>query len=158
MNIAVFPGSFDPVTVGHVDIIRRAALIFDTVVVAVTPNPGKSGSMFTVDERLELLHDAVGDIENVRIEVCTCGILVEYCRAIGAKVIVRGIRSGADVDYESMLEQVNDRLAPEIHTMYLLARPEHAYISSNLVRQLIETGISIEGLVPNADHKLLRRV
>ena len=158
MTTAVFPGSFDPVTVGHVDIIKRAALIFDRVLVTVTPNPGKAGSMFTVEERLELLKDAVGGIENVQSGVCECGVLVEHCRMVGASVIVRGIRGGADVDYESMLEQVNDRLAPEIHTVYLLARPEHAYISSNLVRQLIESGISIEGLVPNADHKLLRRV
>jgi len=158
MSIAVFPGSFDPVTVGHVDIIKRASLIFDKVLVSVTPNPGKDGSLFTVEQRLELLRDAVGDIANVEFDVCTEGVLVEHCRSVGAEVIVRGIRGGADVDYESMLEQVNIRLAPEIHTLYLLARPEHAYISSNLVRQLLKSGISIEGLVPNADHKLLRRV
>lgn len=157
MSIAVFPGSFDPVTVGHVDIIQRAAAVFDKVVVAITPNPGKSACMFTAEQRLELLRDAVGDIKNVELAVCTHNVLVEYCRSIGAGVMVRGIRSGGDVDYESMLEQVNCRLAPEIHTVYLIARPEHAFISSSLVRQLIETGISIEGLVPNADHKSLRR-
>lgn len=156
MSIAVFPGSFDPVTVGHADIIKRASAIYDKLIVAITANPGKSGSMFTVEERLELLRDCVGGIPNVELGVCG-GILVEYCRGVGASVIVRGIRSGADVEYESMLEQVNNRLAPEITTMYLLARPEHAYISSNLVRQLISTGISIEGLVPNADHKIIRR-
>ena len=156
MSIAVFPGSFDPVTVGHVDIIKRAAEVYDKLIVAITANPGKAGSAFTVEERLELLRDCVGDIPNVELGVCG-GILVEYCREVGAGVIVRGIRTGSDVEYESMLEQVNSRLAPEITTMYLLARPEHAYISSNLVRQLINTGISIEGLVPNADHKILRR-
>ena len=157
MSIAVFPGSFDPVTVGHVDIIKRASTVFEKVVVAITPNPGKSGSEFTVEERLELLRDAVSDIENVELSVCTCSVLVEYCRSIGATVMVRGIRSGSDVEYESMLEQVNIRLAPEIQTVYLISRPEHAFISSSLVRQLISTGISIEGLVPNADHKYFKR-
>lgn len=157
MSIAVFPGSFDPVTVGHVDIIRRAASVFDKVVVAITPNPGKSACEFTVEERTELLSEAVGDIKNAEIAVCTNSVLVEYCRSIGASVMVRGIRTGSDVEYESMLEQVNTRLAPEVQTVYILARPEHAFISSSLVRQLISTGISIEGLVPNADHKYFKR-
>ncbi len=157
MSIAVFPGSFDPVTVGHVDIIRRAAGMFDKLFVTVTQNPGKEGGAFTVEERLELLRDATEGIANIELGVCG-GILVEYCREVGANVIVRGIRSGSDVEYELMLESVNTRLAPEIQTVYLLAKPEHAYISSNLVRQLIKTGISIEGLVPNAEHKTLRRV
>ena len=155
MSIAVFPGSFDPVTVGHVDIIKRASAMFEKLFVAVTQNPGKDEGAFSVEQRLELLRDAVGDIDNIELGVCE-GILVEYCRSVGAEVIVRGIRSGSDVEYELMLESVNTRLDPGIQTVYLLARPEHAYISSNLVRQLLKTGISIEGLVPNADHKSFR--
>ena len=155
MSIAVFPGSFDPVTVGHVDIIKRASAMFEKLFVTVTKNPGKDEGAFSVEQRLELLRDAVGYIDNIELGVCE-GILVEYCRSVGAEVIVRGIRSGSDVEYELMLESVNTRLDPGIQTVYLLARPEHAYISSNLVRQLLKTGISIEGLVPNADHKSFR--
>ena len=157
MITAICPGSFDPITLGHLNIIRRASRIFDEVIVCILNNASKTSTMFTVEERLELIKDAVGDIPNVETGVCG-GILVEYCRSVGATVILRGIRSGADVEYESMLEQVNTRLDPGIGTVYMLAKPEHAFISSSLVRQLINTGISIEGLVPNADHTIIRRV
>ena len=156
MTTAVFPGSFDPITVGHLDIIKRAALVFDKVFVSVLDNPGKE-SDFSVEQRLELIRDAISGIENV--EACaSSGLLVEHCRELGASVIIRGIRNGADVEYEATLEEVNTRIAPEIATVYLISKPEHAHISSSLVRQLIKIGISIEGLVPNADHILLRRV
>lgn len=156
MTKAVFPGSFDPITVGHLDIIKRAAAVFDEVTVSILENPGK-GCEFTVEQRLELIQDAVAGIPNVTVCADT-GLLVDHCRRIGARVIVRGIRSGADVEYEATLEQVNSRIAPEITTVYLISKPEHAHISSSLVRQLIKIGIGIDGLVPNADHKLFRRV
>ena len=156
MSIAVFPGSFDPFTVGHLDIVRRAAGVFDELYVTIFDNPGK-GCEFSLDERLELIRDAVADIPNVKVDA-NSGILVDYLRSIGASVIVRGIRSGSDVEYESMLEAVNTRIAPEIATVYLISKPEHAHISSSLVRQLMKIGISIEGLVPDADHIILRRV
>ena len=155
MSTAVFPGSFDPITVGHVDIIKRAAKVFDKVYVAILDNPGK-GSEYTVEERLELISDAVSGMSNV-VADSSSGLLVDYCRSVGANVIVRGIRNGADVDYEAMLEAVNDRIAPDISTVYLISKGEYAHISSSLVRQLIKIGISIEGLVPNADHIILRR-
>lgn len=155
MSTAVFPGSFDPITVGHVDIIKRAAKVFDKVYVAILDNPGK-GSEYTVEERLELISDAVSGMPNV-VADSSSGLLVDYCRSVGANVIVRGIRNGADVDYEAMLEAVNDRIAPDISTVYLISKGEYAHISSSLVRQLIKIGISIEGLVPNADHIILRR-
>ncbi|MCR5809714.1 MAG: pantetheine-phosphate adenylyltransferase [Clostridiales bacterium] len=155
MSIAVFPGSFDPITNGHVDIVKRAANVFDKVYVSILDNPGKGGE-FTVEERLELIRDAVKDIPNA-VADASSGLLVDYCRSIGADVIVRGIRTGSDVEYEAMLEAVNSRIAPEISTVYLISKPEFTYISSSLVRQLIKIGISIEGLVPNADHIILRR-
>lgn len=156
MTKAVFPGSFDPFTVGHLDIVRRAALVFDDVVVAVFDNPGK-GTEFSLEDRLTLIRDAVKDIPNVSVD-SSSGLLVDYLRSIGANIIVRGLRNGSDVEYETMLESVNSRIAPEIPTVYLISRPEHAYISSSLVRQLLKIGISIDGLVPNADHIILRRV
>lgn len=155
MSIAVFPGSFDPITCGHIDIVKRAASVFDKVYVSILDNPGK-GSTFTVEERLELISDAIKDIPNA-VADASSGLLVDYCRSIGADVIVRGIRNGGDVEYEAMLEAVNSRIAPEITTVYLISKPEYTYISSSLVRQLIKIGISIEGLVPNADHIILRR-
>jgi pantetheine-phosphate adenylyltransferase len=156
MSIAVFPGSFDPITLGHLDIVRRAAQVFDKVYVAILDNPGKEGERFSVEERLELIRDAIADIPNACAD-SSSGLLVEYCRSVGASVIIRGIRSGSDVEYEAMLEAVNTRIAPEISTVYLIAKAEHAYISSSLVRQLMDIGISIDGLVPNADHIILRR-
>ncbi len=156
MSIAVFPGSFDPITVGHVEIVRRAAQVFDKVYVTILANPGKDEE-FTVEERLELIRDGIKDIPNACAD-SSCGLLVDYCRSVGASVIVRGIRTGGDVDYEATLEEVNSRIAPDITTVYLISKAEYAHISSSLVRQLIKIGISIDGLVPNADHKLLRRV
>lgn len=156
MTKAVFPGSFDPFTIGHLDIVKRAAKVFDEVIVAIFDNPGK-GTDFSLGDRLELIADAVKDIPNVSID-SSSGLLVDYLRSVGANVIVRGIRNGSDVEYETMLEAVNDRIAPEITTVYLISRPEHSYISSSLVRQLLKIGISIDGLVPNADHIILRRV
>ena len=156
MSIAVFPGSFDPITVGHVDIIRRAALVFEKVFVVILANPGKDEE-FSVEDRLELIRDALKDIPNASAD-SSFGLLVDYCRSVGASVIVRGIRNGSDVEYEATLEEVNTRIAPDIATVYLISKAEYAHISSSLVRQLMKIGISIEGLVPNADHKLLRRV
>ncbi|MBO4563668.1 MAG: pantetheine-phosphate adenylyltransferase [Clostridia bacterium] len=155
MSIAVFPGSFDPITIGHLDIIRRAAQVFDKIYVAILDNPGKE-SEFTVEERLELINDAIKDIPNA-VADSSAGLLVDYCRDVGANVIIRGLRNGSDVEYEAMLEAVNTRIAPEISTVYLISKGEHAHISSSLVRQLIQIGISIDGLVPNADHIILRR-
>lgn len=156
MTKAVFPGSFDPITIGHLDIIKRASSVFDEVIVAVFDNPGKAAE-FSLDDRLMLIEDAVRDIPNVTVD-SSSGLLVDYLRSVGANVIVRGIRTGSDVEYETMLEAVNSRIAPEISTVYLISRPEHSYISSSLVRQLLSIGISIDGLVPNADHIILRRV
>lgn len=156
MSTAVFPGSFDPFTVGHLDVVERASKIFDRLYVSVLDNPGKS-TEFSLDERLELIKDAVGHISNVTVD-SSSGLLVDYCKSVGANVIVRGIRTGSDVEYESMLESVNNRICPEIATVYLLSKPEHAYLSSSLVRQLMKIGISIDGLVPDADHIILRRV
>ena len=155
MSIAVFPGSFDPITIGHVEIIKRAALVFDKIYVSILDNPAKT-RRFSLEDRLELIRDAVKDIPNTVVDSGN-GLLADYCRGVGANVIVRGIRNGSDVEYESMLESVNTKVAPDITTVYLISKAEYAYISSSLVRQLMDIGISIEGLVPNADHIILRR-
>lgn len=156
MSIVVFPGSFDPITVGHVDAIERVAPIFDEVYVLLLVNPEKSIPRFSVEQRVDLITDAVSHLSNVKVAYSD-GLLVDYCRSIGASCIVRGIRNGNDVSYEAMLEAVNNRIASSIVTMYVLSKPEYAHISSSLVRQLMDIGIGIEGLVPNADHICFRK-
>lgn len=145
---ALFAGTFDPFTIGHLDIVTRAATHFDELFVSILYNPGKETRMFTVEQSEELIKEAVLDIPNVT--VCHYnGLLVEQARLLGANCIIRGIRNGSDVEYERMLEAVNRKLDDKIETMYLLSKPEHSHISSSLVRQLISLGISIEDLVPN---------
>lgn len=155
MRIGVFAGTFDPFTVGHLDVVKRAAPHFDKLVVTVCVNPGKGDAMFSLDERTELILDAVKGIENVEVTQFG-GVLIEYCRSIGACCLVRSIRSGGDVDYERMLESVNLRLDPSIETFFLLSKPELAHISSSLVRQLIGLGIGIDDLVPNVTNSIIK--
>ncbi len=155
MRIGVFAGTFDPFTVGHLDIVRRAAPHFDKLIVTVCVNPGKGEPMFTLDERRALIEDAVRGIANIEVTFFA-GVLIEYCRMAGAGCLVRSIRSGSDVDYERMLESVNLRLDPKIETFFLLSKPELAHISSSLVRQLIGLGIAIDDLVPNSEHEIIK--
>lgn len=155
MKTCVFAGSFDPFTVGHLDVVKRAARLFDKAYVTVLYNPGKDRAMFSVEERVKLIQDAVSDIENVAVSQFS-GLLVDYCRSIGASCIVRGIRSGSDVEYEHMLEAVNKKLDDSIETLYMLSKPEYAHMSSSLVRQLIELNIGIEDMVPNAMHDIIQ--
>ena len=155
MRVGVFAGTFDPFTVGHLDVVRRAAPHFDRLIVTVCVNPGKGDAMFSLDERTELILDAVKDIQNVQV-TCFSGVLIEYCNQIGASCLVRSIRSASDVDYERMLESVNKRLDSSIETFFLLSRPEMAHISSSLVRQLIGLGIAIDDLVPNVDNSIIK--
>ncbi|MBR3299062.1 MAG: pantetheine-phosphate adenylyltransferase [Clostridia bacterium] len=155
MHIGVFAGTFDPFTVGHLDVVKRAAPHFDRLIVTVCVNPGKGDAMFSLEERKALIVDAVKGIENVEVTMFG-GVLIEYCRSVGASSLVRSIRSGSDVDYERMLESVNLRLDPGIETFFLLSKPELAHISSSLVRQLIGLGIAIDDLVPNAENAIIK--
>ncbi|MCH5279050.1 MAG: pantetheine-phosphate adenylyltransferase [Christensenellaceae bacterium] len=151
MSIAVFAGSFDPFTMGHLDIVQRAAPHFEKFYIAIFKNPGKQNDRFRLDERMQQIGDAVQGLRNVYVTEFS-GLVVDYCRSIGADCLVRGIRNGSDVDYERQLESVNRKLAPEIETMFLLSKPEFAHISSSLVKQLMDINISIDGLVPDAEH------
>ena len=156
MSIAVFAGTFDPFTVGHLDIVKRVAPHVEKLYVAVSPNPGKSDAMFSWDERIELIKSAVSGIPSV--EVCGAeGLLVDFCHSVNADLLVRSIRSAQDVDYERQLETVNKQLDASIETVYVLSKAETAYISSTLVRQLIALGISIENLVPDVSHPIIQR-
>ena len=150
---AIFAGSFDPFTIGHLDIVQRAAKCFEHVFISILYNPGKDTCMFSVDERETLIRDAVSGIPNITVTHFD-GLLVEYASSLGADCIIRGIRTGGDVDYERMLETVNHKLDGEMETLYLLSKPEHSHISSSLVRQLLMLHIGIEDIVPNADNTI----
>lgn len=148
-RIAIFPGSFDPLTNGHVDMIRRAARLFDRVIVAVLMNPGKQ-SLFTVEERVAMIGESCLVLpESDRIGADSFqGLLVHFAATKRACAIVRGLRSGADLDYENQMALMNAHLAPGVDTVFLTASPQFAHISSRLVKEVASFGVSVENLVP----------
>lgn len=150
MTTAVYPGSFDPVTYGHVDIIRRAAKMFDKVVVAVGINMEKK-PWFTVEERKELLRSATQDIENVEV-VDFEGLLVDFAKSIDAKIILKGLRAVSDFEYEFQMALTNSKLAPEIETVFLTTSAENMYLSSSIVKQVGILGGDISPFVPECVH------
>ncbi len=152
MRRAVCPGSFDPVTNGHVDVITRAAGLYDELVVAVLVNPGKAG-LLTVEERIALLRDAVADLPNVRVDSFQ-GLLVDYCRAQGIPVIVKGLRAVSDFEYELQMAQMNRELAG-IETLFVPTAPQVGHLSSSLVKQIAQFGGDVSTLVPKAVHDRL---
>ena len=157
MPTAVYAGSFDPVTLGHLDIIRRSAEIFDHLIVAVADNPDKHAA-FTVEERMEMLREITGDISHVEVLHAT-GLTVDFARAHGATCLVRGMRTAVDFEAERELAQINQAIAPEIETFFLAARPEHTHVSSSAVRQMAAFGCSLSGFVPDClEARILRRL
>ncbi|MEZ5426018.1 MAG: pantetheine-phosphate adenylyltransferase [Pyrinomonadaceae bacterium] len=145
---AIYPGSFDPITNGHLDIIERGCKLFDEVVVAVLNNPDKN-SLFSVDERLQMLREVLPKAEGCRIRVDSFqGLLVEYAAAQNARAIVRGIRAISDYEYELQMALMNRRLSPGLETIFLMSGETYSYISSRLVKQVFTLGGRIEGLVP----------
>lgn len=150
-NVAVVPGSFDPITLGHLDVIERALGIFDQVHVVVVHNPGKQ-AMFPIAQRVTLIEAALaqaGVAGNLVVTSWSVGLLVDYCTDVGAKVLVKGIRSQADVAYETPMAVVNRDLAG-IETVFLLPNPANAYVSSSLVRQVASLGGDVSPYVPAA--------
>jgi pantetheine-phosphate adenylyltransferase len=146
MRSAIYPGSFDPVTNGHLDIIERAAKIFDEVVVAVTVNIGKS-PMFTIEERLSMLKEAAKHLPNVRVDSFD-GLLVRYAEAQGASVIVKGLRALSDFEFEFEMALMNRRLDTEIETVFMMTNVEYSYLSSSIIKEVSNFGGPIDGLVP----------
>ena len=152
MRRAVCPGSFDPVTNGHLDVFARAADLADEVVVAVLINKRKA-SLFTVEERMDMLRTCLTDFPNVRVDAFH-GLLVDYCAAQGITAIVKGLRAVSDFDYELQMAQMNYRLAG-VETVFISTNPLYSYISSSLIKEVATYGGSVEGLVPAAVHDLL---
>jgi pantetheine-phosphate adenylyltransferase len=141
----VCPGSFDPVTNGHVDIIERASRLSDRVFVAVLVNANKRG-LFSVDERIDLLQESVAHLDNVSIESFE-GLLVDYCKARDARAIVKGLRAVSDFDYELQMAQMNHRLA-EVDTLFVATNPLFSFLSSSLIKEVVSYGGDVSGLVP----------
>jgi pantetheine-phosphate adenylyltransferase len=147
MKIAVYPGSFDPVTKGHLDIIERAAKIFDEVIVAVLINPDKKG-LFTIEERVELIRRVTKNIKNVKVE-SFYGLLVNYMKEKNAQVIIKGLRAVSDFEYEFQMALMNKKLDPSIETCFMMTNAKYSYLSSSSIKQVVMFGGCIEDLVPD---------
>jgi pantetheine-phosphate adenylyltransferase len=143
---AIYPGSFDPVTNGHLDLIARGSKIFDHLVVAILRNSSKN-PLFTVEERVEMLTEGVASLSNVSVATFD-GLLVEFAREQQAQAVLRGIRAISDYEYELQMALMNRRLAPELETIFLMPDGKYSFVSSRLVKEVFELGGSVEGLVP----------
>ena len=154
MTKALYPGSFDPLTMGHLNIIRRAAKLYDELTIGVVSNPSKA-SMFTLEEREEMLKDALRDLPNVKVDHFS-GLLADYVNRMGFDVVVRGLRATTDFEYEIQMAQMNARLFNEsVETVFLMTDPQYSFISSSVVKEVHTLGGCIDGLVPD---EILKRM
>lgn len=146
-NIAVYPGSFDPITNGHLNVIERASMVFDKVVVAVLENPEKTNSMFSVEERVNLIKKSIKHIDNVEVESFK-GLLIHFLQSKDSKVIIKGLRTVADFEYEFKMALMNKKLDPSIETLFMMTDSKYSYISSTAIKQILQYGGCIKDLVP----------
>ena len=153
-KIAIYPGSFDPITNGHLDLIERGLKIFDEIIVAIAVNPVKK-PLFTIEERVELIREVLDDHPRVRIDHFT-GLLVDYVRRQNTNVIMRGLRAVSDFDYEFQLALMNRRLAPEIETAFLMTSLKWVFLSSSILKEAVSLGGMVEDIVPPVVFQRLR--
>ena len=158
MRVAVYPGSFDPVTFGHLDILERATLIFDKVIMAVLENPGKA-PLFTTEERVQLLRSSLVDQpRNERVEVGTFhGLTVDFAKQAGATAIVRGLRAVSDFENEFQMALMNRRLAPQVHTVFLMTSFSNVFVSSSLIKEVCRYGGRVDDFVPPVCAEAMQR-
>jgi pantetheine-phosphate adenylyltransferase len=147
-RIAIYPGSFDPITVGHLDVAYRAANLFDHLIIAVYEGSQKPGALFSTEERVLMVHEAAASIPNASVESFS-GLTVEFAREKGATTIVRGLRAVSDFEYEFKLAHMNHRLAPEIEVVCLMTASKHSFVSSSFIREVASLGGNVDGLVPD---------
>jgi pantetheine-phosphate adenylyltransferase len=157
MITAICPGAYDPVTNGHIDVIKRAAQIFDRIVVGVVGNPQHKQPLFPIDERVAFLKEAVAVLPNVEVDVFK-ELVVEFARRWDAKVIVKGLRVISDFEWEFQMNQLNRTLAPEIETLYVMASPQVSFVSSSGVKEIASFGGNVQELVPEAVARRLREM
>lgn len=155
MTTAVYPGSFDPVTYGHLDIIRRAAKMFDCLIIAVLNNSAKS-PLFTADERVRMIREITADIPNLRIEKFD-GLTIEFCHKMNAQFMVRGLRAVTDFEYELQIAQTNRVIAPDIDTVFLTTNLKYSYLSSSIVKEIASYSGDIHSFVDPMVEKEIRR-
>jgi pantetheine-phosphate adenylyltransferase len=146
MTVAIYPGSFDPITNGHIDVVARGARLFSRLIIGVYDNPEKN-LLFTLDERMEMVRQAVAHISNVGVEPYS-GLTVDFARKVQAQAIVRGLRVSADFEHEFDMAMMNRRLGPELELVCLLARPEYQFLSSSLLKEVARLGANIKNLIP----------
>ena len=154
MRRAIYPGSFDPITCGHLDVIQRAARLFDELVVAVAFNDQKQ-SMFTPEERMVLIREATASVSNIRV-ACFDGLLVDFARRESAAAVVRGLRAISDFEFEFQMALMNRKLEPTIETIFLTPREEFTYLSSRIIKEIARLGGKVEAFVPPSVDRALR--
>lgn len=154
MKLAVYPGTFDPITNGHIDVIERAAKLFDSIIVVIAVN-SKKVNLFTVDERIEMARTSLAHLHNVSVEN-TDGLLIEYAKNAGATAIVRGVRTLTDFDYEMMIAMMNRKMESEITTVFLMPHEKYTFLNSSIVREISRFGQNVEEFVPKIVAEKLR--
>src|SRR4030043_1791965 len=150
-KVAIYPGTFDPITNGHVDIIKRGSRIFDEIIVLVAYNPDKA-ALFTVEERMHMIREALSEIKSVRVDSHP-GLLVDYLKLSGASIILRGMRALSDFEYEFQMALMNRRQTREIETVFLMSGFKWFYTSSKIIKEVVSLGGSVKALVPDNDHQ-----
>ncbi len=151
----VCPGSFDPITNGHLDIVERAAQLFPSVVVAVLENPSKK-PLFSLEERVDLIRNAVKHLKNVEVE-CFSGLLIDFAKKVGSNLIVKGLRAISDFEIEFQMALNNKRMAPSVETIFMMTKNEYSFLSSSMVKEIIQFGGDISSLVPPGVEAALKR-
>ena len=157
MRNALCPGTYDPVTTGHLDIISRCAKNFDTVVVAVINDASRKATLFSIEERVAFLKDSTRDLPNVSVAVLD-GLVVKFAREVGADALVKGLRAVTDFEYEFQMAQLNKKLDPDLETVYLTASPEYSFLSSSGVKEIAKYGGCVGDLVPDAVARRLAEI
>jgi pantetheine-phosphate adenylyltransferase len=156
-SVAVYPGTFDPIHNGHIDVIRRCVQLFDEVIVAVAYNPHKESALFSADERVEMIREVIRDLEpRARVDKFS-GLSVDYAERIGAKAIIRSLRSVTDFDYELQMVNMNKQMRPNIETVFLCANPKAFFVASRLIREIASFGQRVPDLVPEMVMNRLRK-
>jgi len=156
-SIAIYPGSFDPITNGHVDLVKRTLRVFDKIIVAIASNPDKDHCLFTVEERLKMITEVFTDLQG-RVQADSFhGLLVDYAERKHSTVIIRGLRAVSDFEYEFQMAMMNHRLKPQLETMFMMTGESEFYTSSRLVKEVVSLGGNVSGLVPDNVLKMLKQ-